>query len=123
MTQPYIGIDIIEISRIRGAITRWGDHFLKRIYTDAELALCKNRAESLAARFCGKEAIIKALNPPDYTVSWRDIEILSESGGKPVVLLHGRLLEQARKLGLSQLEISLSHSGDNAIAMVVGLAG
>jgi len=123
MTQPYIGIDIIEINRIRNAISRWGEHFLKRIYTDAELALCQGRPESLAARFSGKEAVIKTLNPPQFTVSWKEIEILSGGNGEPVVILHGQLKNQARKLGVGRLEISLSHSRKNAVAVVFALAG
>jgi holo-[acyl-carrier protein] synthase len=123
MIQPYIGIDIIEISRIQKAVDRWGAHFLNRIYTVAELSLCQGRSASLAARFSGKEAVIKALNPPDFTVSWKEIEILSEPGGKPLVILHGKLKSQADRLGLSRLEISLSHSRENAVAMVTGING
>jgi holo-[acyl-carrier protein] synthase len=123
MIQSYIGIDIVEISRIQKAISRWGEHFLTRIFTDAELALCQGKPESLAARFSAKEAVIKALNPPEFTVSWKEIEILSGANGKPEVILHDQLKNRARKLGVERLEISLSHSRENAIAMVVALAG
>lgn len=121
MIQSCIGVDIIEIDRIRQAVARWGDRFLKRIYTEAELTLCCGRLESLAARFSAKEAVIKALNPPQYAVNWKDIEILSGPNGEPVVNLYGVLQKQAEKLGLEGISISLSHSRDNAVAMAVGI--
>ncbi len=121
MIQNYIGIDILEIERIRMVIQRWGDRFLKRIYSGAELELCRGRTESLAARFSGKEAIIKALNPPQYTVNWKDIEILSGPNGEPLVNLYGELQKQAEKLGLAGVQISLSHSRDNAVAVAIGI--
>jgi len=113
MLQPLIGIDIIEIDRIRGAISRWGDHFLLRIYTTAELELYRNKTESLAARFAGKEAVMKALSADQVPVSWREIEILSGPGDKPVVKLYGRVRERALELGIGGLDISLSHSRQN----------
>jgi holo-[acyl-carrier protein] synthase len=121
MMQSCIGVDIIEIDRIRQVINRWGDRFLKRIYTEAELTLCRGRVESLAARFSGKEAVIKALNPPQYTVNWKDIEILSGPNGEPLVNLGRELRKQAEKLGLSGVSISLSHSRENAVAMAIGI--
>jgi|WetSurMetagenome_2_1015567.scaffolds.fasta_scaffold1008811_1 holo-[acyl-carrier protein] synthase len=121
MIKSFIGVDIIEIDRIRQAIDRWGDRFLKRIYTEAELALCAGRTESLAARFSGKEAVIKALNPPQFTVSWTDIEILAGANGEPLVVLSGELRKQAAKLGLADIRVSLSHSRDNAVAMAIGI--
>lgn len=118
----YIGIDIIEIARIEKAISRWGDGFLRRVYTDPELKLYRNQPSSLAARFAGKEAVIKALGPQTKGISWREIEILSDSGGKPSVRLHGKAQEQADSLGLDKLAISLSHSKEYAIALVAGEA-
>jgi holo-[acyl-carrier protein] synthase len=120
MKQTHIGIDIIEIDRIKEAISRWGKRFLNRIYTEAELNLCQGKTESLAARFAGKEAIMKAITAPLTAATWKEIEILSGSEGEPVVLLHGHSLIAARKLGLSGFEISLSHSRENAIALVIG---
>jgi holo-[acyl-carrier protein] synthase len=121
MKRAYIGIDIIEITRIDDAIKHWGDHFLRRIYTDRELSLYGSSLESLAVRFAGKEAVIKALSVPENNLSWRDIEILSESNGRPEVILHGQARVQAQGFGLEGLEISLSHSHENAIAFVVGI--
>jgi holo-[acyl-carrier protein] synthase len=121
MRQPQIGIDIIEIARIRQALSRWGERFLKRIYTESEIRLYQDKLESLAVRFAGKEAVIKALNPPKGDIIWREIEILTEPDGKPVVHLHGKALEIARASGISGLEISLSHSRENAVALVISV--
>jgi holo-[acyl-carrier protein] synthase len=74
----YIGIDIIEIDRIERAIARWGEQFLHRVYTDSELRLSRKKPSSLAARFAGKEAVIKALGTQTKGIGWRDIEILSD---------------------------------------------
>ncbi len=118
MTQS-IGVDIVEISRIKQAIARWGDRFLHRVYTQSELKLCHKKPSSLAARFAGKEAVIKALQQTKG-ICWRHIEILSEPDGKPLLRLYGKAKEQARGLGLSNLAISLSHSSEYAIAFVTG---
>lgn len=122
LAMQYIGIDIVEIDRIEKAIARWGDGFLHRIYTDPELRLYHNQPSSLAARFAGKEAIIKALGKQDKGISWQEIEILSDPNGKPLVHLHGKAQNQANNLGLSNFAISLSHSKEYAIALVVGEA-
>jgi holo-[acyl-carrier protein] synthase len=114
----YIGVDIIEIGRIDRAIGRWGDSFLRRVYTDSELKRYQ-KTPSLAARFAAKEAVIKALNK-GRGIGWRQIEILSEPDGRPLVRLHGRAEEQARSLGLSRLAITLSHSREYAIALAIG---
>ncbi len=116
----YIGTDIIEIARIEKAIDRWGERFLHRVYTSAELKLYHKSLSSLAARFAGKEAAIKALSPQDKRIGWREIEILSEPDGKPAVHLHGEAQNQANRLGLDRLDISLSHSREYAIAFVIG---
>ncbi|MEE8470375.1 MAG: holo-ACP synthase [Dehalococcoidia bacterium] len=116
----HVGVDIIEISRIQGAIDRWGQRFLKRIYTKAELDFCRNRAPELAVRFAGKEAVMKALGTGRRGVSWRDIEILPNRRNAPLVFLHGRARSRARKLGMKDVSISLSHSREYAVASVVG---
>jgi len=115
----YIGTDIVEIARIERAIARWGQSFLRRIYTDLELRLYHKKPASLAARFAGKEAVVKALGTQNSGIGWREIEILSEPGGKPSVHLYGKAQSQASSLGLNRLTISLSHSREYAIAFVV----
>ena len=118
----YIGIDIIEIARIQRTIDRWGETFLHRVYTESELGLCREKPSSLASRFAGKEAVMKALGTGTKGISWREIEILAEPSGKPVVHLNGKAQERATDLGLDKLAISLSDSKQHAIAFVVGEA-
>ncbi len=115
-----IGIDIIEIARIERVMERWGERFLRRIYTETELRLCRKRSSSLAGRFAGKEAVMKALGTGIKGINWREIEILAEPSGKPIVRLYGKAQVKADSLGLSELAISLSDSKEYAIAFVVG---
>jgi holo-[acyl-carrier protein] synthase len=123
MKQICLGIDIIEIQRIRQAYLTWGDRFLRRIYTAREVDLYGNRIESLAARFAGKEAVFKALSRPGLYLSWQDVEILSAINGRPEIKLFGGALTRVKELGLDSLEISLSHSRENAVAVVIGISG
>ncbi|GAI99359.1 unnamed protein product [marine sediment metagenome] len=116
----HVGIDIIEIARIKKAIARWKQRFLKRIYTEQELQLYRKKPASLAARFAGKEAVIKALGKQARAIAWKEIEILSDPSGKPLVNLFGEAQNQANSLGLENLAISLSHSREYAIACVTG---
>jgi holo-[acyl-carrier protein] synthase len=116
-----IGVDIIEIGRIDRAISRWQGSFLKRIYTQAELEGHHN-ISSLAARFAAKEAVMKALGTGVRGVNWRDIEILTNGNGAPIVRLHGRACEKSKELGVAQFSISMSHSREYAVAFVVGYA-
>ena len=118
----YTGIDIIEIERIKKAITRWGERFLRRIYTDPELRLSGRKPQSLAARFACKEAVMKLLGTGRRGVSWREIETLAHSSGKPLVNLYGRAQNQANQLGVKEIAVSLSHSKEYAIASAVGAA-
>ena len=113
-----VGIDIIEIARIEKAIARWDERFLHRVYTDHELHLYSRKPQSLAARFAGKEAVMKLLGTGRRGVSWREIEILSHSSGKPLVNLYGRAQNKARKLGIKEIAVSLSHSREYAIVSV-----
>ncbi len=115
----HIGVDIVEIGRIRQAIARWGDAFRKRVFTGAELAGYGASPQSLAARFAGKEAAFKALGKP-AGISWRDIEILADANGQPVINLYGKARQRAESLGLDGLVISLAHSREQAIAFVSG---
>ena len=113
------GIDIIEIPRIRTAFDRHGDRFLQRIFTTAEIAECRGRIDALAIRFAAKEAVVKALGTGIGPVSWLEVETLHKSSGEPYLLLHGRAEQVAQYLGLTTWAVSLSHSRDNAIAVVV----
>ena len=117
-----VGVDIVEIGRLKWAIERWGQRFLDRVYTPREQAFCRGRAPELAARFAAKEAISKALGTGIIGregVNWRDMEVLPDRRGKPLVYLHGRARRRAEELGLTQWAISLSHEREMAIAFVV----
>ncbi len=116
----YVGVDIVAINRIERAIAYWGERFLQRVYTDAELELCRGRASSLAARFAGKEAVIKALGGLSKGFRWREIEILSDPRGKPLLNLYGSMQDKAGSLGLRNFAISLSDCEEYAVAFVVG---
>ena len=117
-----VGVDIIEIDRIEQATLTLHDSFLKRVYTQAELELSENDASSLAVRFAAKEAVMKALGTGVRGIGWKDIEILDNNAGAPFVQLYGRALNKAREVGLSRFSVSLSHSKQYAVAMVVGYA-
>jgi holo-[acyl-carrier protein] synthase len=113
------GIDAIEPARIASSIARWGERFLERIFTPAEREACGARPASLAARFAGKEAVAKALGTGVGAIHWRDIEILANARGRPVLILHGVAAERAAALGLRYWSISLTHLADIALAVVV----
>lgn len=116
-----VGVDIIEIERIERALARWGDRFLNRVYTPAEVVYSRGRVSELAARFAAKEAVSKALGTGMQGISWREMEILGDERGKPLVRLHGRAQARAEYLGFTELDISLSHSRENAVAIVVAI--
>jgi len=118
--KQYLGVDIIEISRIEKAAARWGDAFLDRIFTPAEKAKYRNRPESLAARFAAKEATVKALGCNE--IIYRDIEIISDPGQRPEIKLYGRANAIAHEMGIDNLAVSLSHSRDYAVAVVSGFS-
>jgi holo-[acyl-carrier protein] synthase len=113
------GIDVIEIARIDRAVQRWGDRFLNRVYTRAEVEYCRGRVQSLAGRFAAKEAVSKALGVGIRHLRWRDIEVLPDKRGKPLVHLHNRALEAANYFGLDHFEVSITHSRTDAIVVVI----
>lgn len=118
-----IGTDLIEIERIERSYKRFGQSFLDRVYTAAEVEYCmrkKNYAESLAARFAAKEAGAKALGTGiSHGVSWREFEVRRQRSGKPELHLSGRAAQIAEKLGIRRISLSVSHSRTMSIAVVV----
>ncbi len=116
----HIGTDIIEIARVRHAIARYGERFLNRVYTKDELLIYGHHAHALAASFASKEAVMKMLGTGNRGVAWREIETLYHPTGKPLVKLNGRAKKVAEKLGIKEIDVSLSHSRDNAIATAIG---
>ena len=113
------GVDIIEISRVKQVLERYGQRFLDRVYTAGEIAYCRGRAPNLAARFAAKEATMKALGTGVRGVGWKDIEVIRHESGAPSVLLHGRGKRRAQRLGVRDISLSLSHSREYAVAFVV----
>jgi holo-[acyl-carrier protein] synthase len=117
------GIDISEVPRVAAAIERFGDRFLRRVFTAAEIRYCDskaNRVERYAARFAAKEAALKAIGTGWRSgVSWTDIEVRREPGGRPTISFTGRAAEFAARLGVKRASLSLSHTKDQAIASVI----
>jgi holo-[acyl-carrier protein] synthase len=119
-----LGTDMIEIARIEHSLTRYGEAFLHRIYTPAEIAYCRQKrktsAESFAARFAAKEAAAKALGTGiSRGITWTELEVLRLPGQRPTLHLSGRAAELAQRLGVRHLALSLSHTRELAIAIVV----
>jgi holo-[acyl-carrier protein] synthase len=115
-----VGIDLVPIPRLEQAIARWGSRFLQRVFTAQELQDCRSRGSSLAARFAAKEAAAKALGTGVMAgIAWVEIEVVSAAGGQPQLRLHGEAQRQALRLGLKEWAVSLSHSGDQALAVVI----
>ncbi len=118
-----LGTDLIEIARIERSVERYGEAFLARVYTPGEIAYClrkKNAAESFAARFAAKEAGAKALGTGiSRGVSWREFEVRRAPGQRPELHLSGRAQHIASHLGIKRLSLSLSHSRELSIAVVV----
>lgn len=117
------GIDIAEVPRITNAIERYGDRFIRRIFTEGEIRYCDskaNRMERYAARFAAKEAAMKALGTGwNHGVRWRDIEVARKPGSRPTILFHGVAAQFAQRLGATNVALSLTHTEDQAFAQVI----
>lgn len=119
-----LGTDMIEIARVEHSLKRFGDTFVRRIYTTAEIAYCQQKkrtsAESFAARFAAKEAAAKALGTGiSRGVTWTEIEVLRLPGQRPTLHLSGRAAQIAARLGIRHLSVSLSHTRELAVAIVI----
>jgi holo-[acyl-carrier protein] synthase len=118
-----LGVDIAEVDRMQAAIERRGETFLKRVFTPGEIAYCeRHRAkfERYAARFAAKEATMKALGTGwGDGVRWVDLEVKRDAKGKPTVVLSGRAREIADRMGVRNISLSLTHSGNTAFAQVI----
>ena len=118
------GVDLVELARVERVLKRYGDRFLARVFTPAEILYCRGRTAELAARFAAKEAVSKALGVGVRMIArdgihWQDVEVVGDPRGKPLVRLYGRAAQRANELGLAEWAISLSHSREHAIAFVV----
>lgn len=117
------GIDISEVPRIAESIERFGERFLRRVFTDGEIQYCDskaNRVERYASRFAAKEAAMKALGTGwSRGVRWRDIEVFRQPGSRPTLRFHGKAGEMAARLKAKNVSLSLSHTPELAIASVI----
>jgi len=120
-----IGTDITECLRIARMIERHGELFINRVYTAAEIAYCQSRRQAtqhFTGRWAAKEAILKALGTGwRRGISWRDVEIRNEPGGKPVVAVRGGVKEVVEQLGITKLLVSISHCRTHATAYAVAV--
>ena len=118
-----VGVDLIEVARIRDTFNRFGDRFVRRILHDAEIAYClshKDPAPFLAARFAAKEAISKAFGTGITSeLGWTDMEVAKRASGEPYVILHGAGAELFKRRGAIRLHLSLSHTVNYAVAQAV----
>jgi holo-[acyl-carrier protein] synthase len=118
-----MGVDIAEVERIRGAIERHGEVFLRRIFTAKEREYCerfKNKFERYAGRFAVKEAAMKALGTGwSKGVRWVDVEVVRQRGGKPTLLLVGEARKIADQLGVKHMALSITHTAEQALAQVI----
>jgi len=118
-----LGLDISEIDRIEAALTRHGTAILRRLYTPQEIAYCEsheNKFERYAGRFAAKEAGMKALGTGwRRGVRWRDLEVVRQPGGKPTLQLAGVARQIADGLGVKNISLTITHSGNLALAEVI----
>jgi holo-[acyl-carrier protein] synthase len=114
------GIDVIEVSRIEENITKFGDSFLNRIYTEKEIEYCESKNvqkyQSYAGRFAAKEAIFKAISEfldNKFDIKWKDIEVLNDETGRPFINYYGN------DIGDISFDVSISHISSIAVASVI----
>lgn len=115
------GIDLVEIERLKQTIEHYGERFLKRVFTEKELAEVGNNTASLAARFAAKEAVAKALGTGIGIIGWREIEVQRGPAREPLLFLSGAAHELSTEFGLTNWSISLSHTRTHAIAVAVAI--
>ncbi|MDD5136026.1 MAG: holo-ACP synthase [Candidatus Omnitrophica bacterium] len=121
------GVDIVEVYRMRDAIDKWGDSFLKKIFTDREIKYSNSKrfsCQHFAARFAAKEAVVKAFGEPKkFPIKWTEIEVLNDGEGKPMVKFHNDALKLKSKKRITGVMLSISHSRNYAVANVILLKG
>jgi holo-[acyl-carrier protein] synthase len=118
-----LGVDIAEVARVQAAIERHGETFLRRLYTLKEREYCerfKNKYERYAGRFAAKEAAMKALGTGwSRGVRWVDVEVVREKGGRPTLKLAGEAGNVAKRMGVKNIALSITHTADQAFAQVI----
>jgi holo-[acyl-carrier protein] synthase len=117
------GVDLAEVPRIRASVERFGDRFIRRIYTPSEIAYVErkaNRYERYAARFAAKEAGMKAIGTGwKRGVTWQDFEVANLPSGKPTLRFHGMAAQYAAQLGVKTVSLSLTHTSALGMAHVI----
>ena len=118
-----IGVDLVKIKRMEAVIDRWGDRFIRRVFTPEEMEICFGRSSPSSAfslRFAAKEAFSKAIGlGMKKGLRWIDIEVFHYPGGRPGLRLHGRSSEICKEENITGFHLSLSDEGEYGIAMVV----
>ncbi|MEE8359997.1 MAG: holo-ACP synthase [Candidatus Omnitrophota bacterium] len=117
------GIDIVEVKRIKRAVEKWGDSFLKKVFTDRELDYANSKRfayQHLAARFATKEAVLKAFGGGwSRTLPWKDVEVVNDKNGKPEIIVHGEAKKVYNKRKIERILVSMSHTKEHAIANAI----
>jgi holo-[acyl-carrier protein] synthase len=115
-----VGIDLVDVGRVRHLVERWGDSFKNRVFTEGEIVFCermKNKYQSYAARFSAKEALLKAIGTGlSHGVRWKDMEVVDDGRSTPRFSLSGMVREF---VGEREVSLSISHTRDHATAIVV----
>jgi holo-[acyl-carrier protein] synthase len=119
-----LGVDLVSIGRVEGMLADKGGRVLARLLTDSERAYCESQpspGRHIAARLAAKEAAYKAFQAVKgaRNVGWRETEVVRDPDGRPELRFHGRAVEAAARLGVTKAFVSISHTDDNAIAMVI----
>jgi holo-[acyl-carrier protein] synthase len=116
-----LGIDIIQVARIKATLARFGRRFARRVLTEAEDRYVRDRPENFAGRWAAKEAVSKVLGLGVRGVGWTEIEIQRLPTGQPSVRLHGRAERRAEQLGMERIAVSISHEAEYAVAIAFGI--
>lgn len=116
-----VGIDIIEVERVRKAFEQHGERFLRRVFTGTEIEQCRGRVSRLASSFAAKEAISKALGTGMHGIAWRELEVVRLGSGRPSVRLYGNARRRAELLGLSAFDVSMADLQQFCIAIAVAV--
>jgi holo-[acyl-carrier protein] synthase len=119
MSRHEVGVDLIDIERIRRMLERFPDRFRHRVLTDAEQRYCRRKPERIAGRWAAKEAVSKVLGLGVRGVGWREIEVLPNWAGAPQVVLHRRARARADALQLQEVTVSISHERSMAVAVAI----
>src|SRR5579884_1303124 len=116
-----VGVDIIEVDRVRKVYEHHRERFLQRVFTEIEIRQCRGKVTRLAGRFAVKEAISKALGTGLHGVAWREMEVVQLRSGRPTVTLHGNARRRAELLGLSAFDVSIADLKEFSIAIAVAV--